>query len=258
MHMPQSFRYVYETSRVALHCGISVMDLSHNPRRENGEQGEFWSSLEWACKRQNKVPPQQSALDVWKRTEKTFQGVVLSGELAFAKKAGGSVFELRLHPLKLEKPHRFSLKFGSDRYLVLSLPGLEAKDLPPYLKSNATAARDAIISWVRESCHSLLGRTWRAFFVKTKDNIKNRKSDQKTTDTAKYRVYFFATTGQGFIDSSCEAKYSTGKDMPHISMTIKEMLDWFIPPKCNMQQPSLKLYARIALGELRVCLHGIC
>ena len=239
-------------SRVALHYEMSLTDLFQNLRRENGERGEFWSSLERVCKKQGKTPPQRSAPSVWKKTEKSFQGVGLSGELSFVKKASGPIFKFSLNPLKLEKPHRFSNKFDGDRFLVLGLPGFEQKDLPLHLQNNAPAVRDAIISWIVDRDHVLLGRTWRAFYIKPKDDFKTRKSKQRTSDVIRHRVYLFAVTGHGFISSDSAKYYRSGQKLPHVSMTVTQLLDWFIPVKSNMEQPALKLFARLSLGKIGI------
>ena len=77
--------------------------------------------------------------------------------------------------------------------------------------------------------------------------MKRDRAKNGLKDDLKLRVFFFAIDGYDF-----QILGSTGEPEPrrsnHRGVSIKEMLDWFMPAKYNKQQPYLKLFTRISLG----------
>lgn len=67
--------------------------------------------------------------------------------------------------------------------------------------------------------------------------------------TSRYRIYLFAEDGVGFRDNKRHGEPDPRLlDRPR--MTVREMMEWFLPFHSNLYQPSLKFFARLALGVL--------
>lgn len=190
--------------------------------------------------------PERSSSSAWENAGQAFEGVVLSGRLTFRMQAGGPLFEFKLNPLKVEPSYRFSRKFGNDRFCVISVPGLDSRHLPAYVRTDCIAARDTIITWLVEEEHHFLGRTWRAFFVKPVESAKKALKNNRTDfNEPRHKVYFFAEDGKQFQAKSAGSELDPRK---HVRKTVGEMIEWFMAFKLNQCQSSLKLFARLALG----------
>ena len=157
----------------------------------------------------------------------------------------GQFFEVQLHPLKLEPSYRLSRQFGSDRFCVLGMPGLGPEDLPSHLKQYHTSAREMISNWLVDTDHKFLGRTWRAFYTKAEGS--KRKSTRNDMNASRYKIYLFAEDGVGFRDSTKHGE-SDPRLLDRPRTTVREMMEWFLPFKANLNQPLLKVFARLALG----------
>ena len=234
---------------MAQHYSIPISDLSNDLQgRSNIEYEELWSLLSKRWANTEKPMPEQSSSAAWKRTEGKFEGVTLSGELSFSKKSEDSVFDLRLRPLKLEQSYRLSRAFGGDRFFVLGIPGLDQKELPSHLQRDAESFRAEVISWIANTEHHFLGRSWRAFYVKPQQ-FGQRFRRAIAPGEAKYRIFFFAVNGEDFPALNDAAKNAPGSQMFRQPMSIEALLDWFMPAKSNLNQPALKLFARLQLGK---------
>ena len=192
--------------------------------------------------------PERSSVTAWERAGKDFQGVALTGKLNILDRQKGGIFEVSLNPLKAESSYRLSRQFGSDRFSILSMPGLDRDGLPTYMKSNARPARKAIIKWLVESDHHFLGRTWRAFYTKPDISKKRQKALKIKEDKTRHRLYFFAENGPGFRQGPRRGEPDPCLlDRP--SMSVHDMIEWFMPAKVNKDQSCLKFYARLSLGQ---------
>lgn len=192
--------------------------------------------------------PERSSLAAWDRAGSKFEGVALTGKLMLLDQQKGPCFEFRLSPLKLESSYRLSRHFGSDRFYVLGMPGLDPQGLPSYLKKYHTPVREAITKWLVEEDHNFLGRTWRAFYTKPDDSKKKGMRDSMRD--SRYRIYLFAEDGAGFRDRERHGEVDPRLlDRPR--KPVKDMIEWFMPFKANLYQPSLKFFARLALGRPR-------
>lgn len=205
----------------------------------------LWSCLSSVAKTNGAQVPERSSLTAWDRAGLKFEGVALSGKLKFLDQQKGPCFEFHLNPLKLEPSYRLSRKFGSDRFCVLGMPALGPEGLPSYLRRYHDSARDAIVDWLVGTGHKFLGRMWRAFF--TKPDGSKKKGVRNSMKDSRYRIYLFAEDGVGFRD---EAR--PGEADPRLvdgcRKTVRDMIEWFMPFKANLHQPSLKFFARLALG----------
>lgn len=246
----QSFKMTYEISRVALHWKISPSILFSYIKVDTDDYGRLWTALNVYAQKHGKTLPEQSNIQAWKGAEGP--GIALTGELSYCEKPGGAVFSYHLNPLKLEKSHRLARKYGADRFIILGIPGLSPQDLPSYLKKDMDVVRSRILDWLVHIRHSLLGRKWKAFFVKQKPSTKSHRRDQQDSKNIRHRIYLFAEDGEGFITREAAAKmFGSGPKLAHKVLTINEMLDWVLPSSKNKEQSILKLFARLALGKSR-------
>jgi hypothetical protein len=228
----------------------------------------LWNLLKSQPALRNKDFPEKSERDAWAagldKFHKGFHGVILSAKLKFNDSQGGPFFNFQLDPLKLKVSNRLTRRFGSDRFLEISIPSISGHRLPKLLKDaqqsgHGEACSKVIIEWMTLEQHNFLGIAWGAFFLK--DSEKKRPSlrlsaDEEVDNHGKYTVYLFATDGVGF---------HAGKTIPpngesshrHTKMTVDALVNWLIPLEQNKQQKALKLFSRIALGENYVYLYEI-
>lgn len=209
------------------------------------EYEKLWSSLGSVVSTHNAILPERCSLHAWEKARKGFENVCLTGDLKFPDHADSSIFQFSLKPLKVEQSYRLARKFGGDRFCAIGMPGIEK--LPPYLKIHPAIMRARIVDLLTHTDISFLGRRWRAFYLKPDSAKKPRSNSQNSFNETRYRVYFFARDGDGFQREGAESKQDGGNHR-HSKMEIEEMLNWFMPFKNNLNQPCLKLFARLALG----------
>ena len=241
------FRQLYEIIRVASSCKIDISDFLGCFKSNFESYDSLWSSLSSIAKKHGAHTPERSSLAAWDRAGSNFEGVALTGKLGLLDQRKSPCFEFHLNPLKAEPSYRLSRHFGSDRFCVLSMPGLGPEGLPSYLKQYHTSAREAIITWLVETEHKFLGRTWRVFY--TKPEASKKKGMRNGMKGTRYRIYLFAEDGVGFRD-----RKRLGEVDPRLldrpRTPVKDLIEWFMPFKANLNQPSLKFFARLALGLL--------
>ena len=209
---------------------------------------DLWSSLGSIAKLQGKSLPERSSLIAWSKAGEGFESVALSGDLKFSERKGNPLFEFYLKPLKMESSYRLSRKFGSDRFCVISIPGIDSDDLPLYLKHNSNPAREMIIKWLIDTKHCFLGRSWRVFYVKPESSTKKTKrKNQASFNEVKYRIFFFAEDGSDFRKEGQVGELDPRKPN-HSPMEVKSLIDWFMPAWENKKEWSLKFFERLSLG----------
>lgn len=191
--------------------------------------------------------PERSSTAAWKRAENSYDCVELSGGLKFSERADQPLLNFHLKPLKIESSYRLSRKFGGDRFCILSIPGIQASDLPKHLKGSCETFRDALVKWFVCTEHHFLGRKWRAVYPKA-DSSKRKKTAFKSQkhSVPGHRVFFFAEDGKDFSRSTAGER--DPRKAYHQPMTVSEMIEWFMPAKENLDQNCLKLYSRLALA----------
>ena len=246
------FRQVYEVVRVATESKIEISAFSGYLKKTEDDYSVLWMSLCKVLKARGISPPERSSHIAWEKAQKDFQGASLTAKLSFHETAQDGYLNLQLLPIKLEPTYRLSRHFGADRFLVVAIPGLGPEDLPLYLKVHSERFRDAFVEWVVKSRHRLLGRHWRAFFVKPESTKKTRNGNRSNKDT-KFRLYLFAEDGPRFWHTrpsqvSGETDYRTSwvLDRPYVS--VQKMIEWFMPFQPNRNQQILKFFARLSLG----------
>ena len=242
------FRQLYEIIRVASTSKLHISTFITCFQRTFESYDSLWSSLSSIAKVHGASLPEISSLAAWERASSNFDGVALTGKLMLLDQQKGPCFDFHLNPLKLEPSYRLSRQFGSDRFCVLGIPGLGPDGLPSYLRPYHVTAREAIIDWLVSVDHRFLGRTWRAFY--TKPDASKKKGVRNSMKDGRYRIYFFAEDGVGFLDEGRRGE-ADPRFLDRSRKTVGAMIDWFMPFKANLNQPSLKFFARLALGLTR-------
>lgn len=242
------FRQLYEVTRISKFCDLSDTDMSSCLGQSIDDYENTWSSLRSIAKAHSKVMPDKSSTAAYIKAGQTFEGVALTGTLKFREQRGGPVFSFQLEPLKIEASYRLSRRFGSDRFCTIIMPGISSEDLPAYLNSDPTAARKNISKWLINTTHSFLGRSWRAFYVTPYKAVKKvKKGYQSSFNEPVYRVFLFAEDGYDFKRNGQTGEIDPRKT-DHSPMTVKNLINWFMPATENQNQMSLKFFSRLALG----------
>ncbi|KAE8133687.1 hypothetical protein BDV38DRAFT_286586 [Aspergillus pseudotamarii] len=150
-----SFRALYELKRVSSMWNVSIGALVQGHEIPD----DYILFRKWLTGHPMRdgqplpAPPKKRAWDVaegcWMEPESQ-QSVELSGSLLRAPCVQGH-FILKLNPLKLEKGCRLYRRFGSDRFLTLTIPFLEKF-------CGCNRLREHIAEWLAGSQHRLLGR----------------------------------------------------------------------------------------------------
>lgn len=240
------FRQLYEIIRVASTCKLDISNFLISFKSTFESYNSLWSSLSSIAKAHGAQVPERSSLAAWDRAGSNFEGVALTGKLVLLDQQKGPCFDFHLNPLKMEPSYRLSRQFGSDRFCVLGIPGLGPEGLPSYLKQYHTSAREMITKWLVDTDHKFLRRTWRVFF--TKPDAAKKKGMRNSMKDSRYRIYLFAEDGVGFRDRDRRSE-ADPRVLDRPRKTVKDMIEWFMPFKANLNQPSLKLFARLALGR---------
>lgn len=226
-------------TRVSIFSKVPLDAFSECLNKNINDYNELWKELEATIKKHGLSLPDRSSLEAWERALKDYDGVSLTGDLKYAEKMGGHVFDYAPNPLKLERSHRLARKFGGDRFCVVGMPDISNGNFPGHLKSDPIAVRKRVINQLVDTDFHFSGRVWRAYYVKPEPRKKKaQKAKSKSPNDIKCRVFFFATDGH---------------DLPateHGAMSIEKLLEWFMPARRNEEQPCLKFFARLALGLL--------
>ena len=215
-------------------------------RRNITDYDALWSSLTSIVAAEGCTMPERSSRAAWSRAE-DFNGVSLSGGLAFADKP--NIFRFTLNPLRVERTYRLGRELGNDRFCILSFPGLSSSDISQSLRSDPVATRQALITWLTETSHQFLGRSWRAFLPKSAPMKRGSRPGQASQANDRFRIHMFAEDGPGFRSEEQlgETDPRAGSRL-HKKMTRQQLLEWFMPAKLNRRQPALKFFARLQLG----------
>ncbi|KAL4952540.1 RNA dependent RNA polymerase-domain-containing protein [Aspergillus filifer] len=216
---------------------------------------EFWKWIEGHSKRNGKPIPEKPTRKAWDaacgtfETDRQSEAVVLTGNLEWCSKAEPGVLKLFLNPLKTERSCRFQRRFGSDRFLSLTLP---APTRPPNhlrLPSHPALLRESIALWLTQNVHKCLGRTWKPFYV---EEVKQKR---KIKVEPTFRVEFFAIDGvdfktlnPSFDDELYRTSPKSETSETRTPMNLQSLLEWHLSPQANLGQTNLKLFQRMSLG----------
>ncbi|KAK8103709.1 uncharacterized protein PG998_010742 [Apiospora kogelbergensis] len=255
---------VWEIIRVCLFAGIPTRDIQLSYEESWVDQNALWGVLKSHPLLKGRALPERSRSEAWTAAFDNFRTphrvVVLTASLEFSSPSDpDSVFTIQLDPLRLERPHRLNRRFGSDRFMEIVIPTLDAKNLPSHIKS-IDGAESTLRHWASQRLHYFIGRTWTGFFIRPyrNTNTKEVAKDQKDMlnpvqhVAMKHRLYLFAEDGNDFLPSTTSQLPS--KEEPftaHTRATKWDMIEWLLQVSKNMEQPVTKLFSRIVLGLSR-------
>lgn len=246
VNIPLRFRYDLE--RIARAWNVPLDQMLKNSCVYT-DHDKFWKWVQHHSLRGDRPVPERSPRRAWDaavddfKTGRHSEVVVMTGELDWCAKNEPGIFKLRLNPLKTERTCRFHRRFGSDRFLTVTIPA--AARPPDHLrfKDEPSVLRQSIAAWLTRNDHYCLGRTWRAFFV---EEVKLKK---KVKAEPRFRVEFFAVDGIDFLRRSLASLAPPNQaSEKHTPMSLEDLLEWHIPSAANRNQKNCKLFQRISLG----------
>ncbi|KAH8701788.1 putative RNA-directed RNA polymerase [Talaromyces proteolyticus] len=240
-------RAKYELERVRIEWNVDPMQILAGDKPHEQYAG-FWNWLGDLGQRLSKKLPEKPSQRAWNSAIDRFQGdrhsevVVMTGALDWCTKGEPGIFKIRLNPLKMERTCRFHRRFGSDRFLSITIPAPSQSSR--HLPDSQSFFCDTITKWLSHYDHFLLGRVWRAFFI---DDYKNKNKSKN--GEPRFRVDFFAVDGTDFRKLPSPTLSPSGENShSHTPMTIEQLVDWHIPRSHNQHQTDCKLFNRISLG----------
>lgn len=246
------FFYRYELERIGRAWDVPLNRMPVGGTIEL-KYNEFWGWVEHHGQRDGKPIPEKTARKAWDaacggtfKSDKHSEVVILTGDLDWCGKSEPGVLKLKLNSLKTERSCRFHRRYGSDRFLSLTLP---APTRPPKhlrLPSHPALLRESIALWLTQNPHKCLGRTWRPFYV---EEVKQKR---KIKAEPRFRVDFFAIDGIDFVGRFDELSHRISakneRADSHTPMSLGSLLEWHLFPEANIGQTNLKLFQRISLG----------
>jgi hypothetical protein len=241
-------RAKYELERVRLEWGVDHK-LILAGEKPHEKHADLWSWLRDLSVRFNRSLPEKSSPKAWDAAIGRFQGdrhsevVVLTGALDWCDETESGIFKLRLNPLKLDRTCRFHRRFGSDRFLSITIPA--SSQAPRYIRDSNVSLREVTAKWLSSYDQFLLGRVWRAFYIEEYKNKSKAKSGEP-----RFRVDLFAVDGVDFFKKLHAPVLSPpGQSCDvHTRMTVEQLIEWHIPRRENIQQTDCKQFNRIHLG----------
>ncbi|KAI9791581.1 MAG: hypothetical protein M1816_003667 [Peltula sp. TS41687] len=235
-------RLRYELTRISLHTGVELSDLSSLSSELSSDYTTFWNQIQQHESLRGKQLPAKSSARAWNAALNDFHEILLSGTLEPITQSEGPMLKLKLSPLQPQQPHRLGRKFGFDRYLKLTVPVLN--------KDDSEGISRVIFSWLAREEHHMFGRKWSSFYLRNRRKDKKKAFIKEDRNKApRKEVFLFATDGCDFAG----AKKSPFKSQPLRAlkpMTAETMLEWLIPfhAKPNQEGRCLKIFSRISLG----------
>ncbi|KAJ5775360.1 uncharacterized protein N7511_000371 [Penicillium nucicola] len=218
-------RFRYELERVGRAWGVPLNKMLVGDRLPSSSQDGFWSWMSGHSQRGDRPLPERSSGRAWE--------------------SALGYFKTNEHSEVPERTCRFHRRFGSDRFLSLTVPALTRPPKHQRRDSHPSLLRESIAAWLTRNDHQCLGRTWRAFYV---EEVKNKR---KSKSEPRFRVEFFAVDGEDF-DHGCELppQISPPRQLSdqHTPMGIDALLEWHMPKIANNNQTNWKLFQRLSLG----------
>jgi hypothetical protein len=244
-------RFRYELERVGRAWGVHLNKMLVGNRLPFNSQDGFWSWMSGHSQRGGRPLPEKSSGRAWDaavgdfKTNKHSEVVVLSGDMEWCEESEPGIFKLNLNPLKPERTCRFHRRFGSDRFLSLTVPAPTRPPSHQRQTSYPSVLRESIASWLTRNGHHCLGRTWKAFYV---EEVKTKR---KSKSEPRFRVEFFAVDGEDF-DRECQLPPEVApprqQSDQHTLMGVDALLEWHMPKTANDNQTNCKLFQRLSLG----------
>ncbi len=240
-----SMRVRYECTRLASHYRYPLAQTEPCEIARFEDYECLWRYFEKQARDNVGRPLEKvSPLD-WKAAGEDFAGISLKGKLSFCSTNVGPLFQLQLKPLRKERSCRFQRAFGGDRFLYLSVPALTVSNLPPHLKSQLVHVQASYREWLRKE-KKFLGCTWVTLLVEKKTRKPGRVLGDD--EIGGQSVVLFATeVAQRFAPESSTRKENR-KCLARSTISIEDVINWFLPTQENLGQLQCKAYARLELG----------
>ncbi|KAG8529683.1 uncharacterized protein KY384_005164 [Bacidia gigantensis] len=240
------FRQTYELLRVCQRSKVDLHAFGPDLQKEISDYPIFWALMAKVVKAQGASMPEKSSLLAWEAAGQQSDRLALSGKLRFNKDIKGPLLSFKLNAFRMEPSCRVVREFGSGRFCTVSFPGFMRASLPEELSKDAETSKSALIQWLVETKHRLLGRTWRAFFPK-EDGAASKKKGLQSFSDDRFKIYMFAEDGQGFRTGPLNGELDPR--LPnHEMLSVEKLLDWFMHAKTNRDHAALKLFSRLQLA----------
>jgi hypothetical protein len=262
-----SFRCRYELERVSRSSGINVSDLASGIISCGDDYAKIWKIFVRLAKGRSAALPDKGSAEAWTSATGTFQDqsqskvVILSGKLRWSESAAPDLFDLQLNPLKLAESCRFHRKYGSDRFMVLTLPPFN-QSLQKQSKEDEATFPQRVTDWLLNTSHQIAGRVWKAYYVEFVRQDKRRRRNRlcylddndrsdltkKEKEQSTYKVYLFAVDGIDFSTRGSHSAINTGSSVTPCPIQIEQFLSWHIPIAENLKSTDCKAFQRFRLG----------
>lgn len=255
------FIILWELTRAAIHCNVNLAewDIQYRPSDGWHDQTKFRGKIISHPLFVGKGLPPPCDAGSWAAGLGTFSAqdktVTLSVELTFSTDESGPLFRPKLQPPRLELGHRLSRRFGGDRFMEVTMPSPNGKDVPSIVKKDPEGT-EKIIQWLTDKLHYFVGRSWVPFYTRDmKKTIKDPQNPQKTRNVFQERVQFFAVDGISF--RLPQSQFPPPQEALSLSTRTKmrrcDLLGWAVNIEKNAKQPVPKLFSRLALSLSRTC-----
>lgn len=206
---------------------------------------------------QNKPFPPRSETAAYtialKSGQKGQQAVCYGANFVYNSKPGGSLYNLKLQPLRLAQSYRLLRRFGADRWLEVTIPS-PASSPPLNTRPFGDKEREAIAEWLAWGSHQLLGRSWAPVFTRTHERfVKNPSADGTLSRVYEEKLKFFATHGDEFRPPETPGQLPSQDEAltPEVRTNVNQqsLLRWAVGITKNMDQSALKLFSRLQLSK---------
>ncbi|KAJ5272501.1 RNA-directed RNA polymerase [Penicillium angulare] len=240
----------YELERIGRAWNVPLDKMLIPGTIPSQEYTDFWTSIEGHNQRNYQAIPEKPSRRAWDaavgdfKTERHSEAVVFTGEMSWVPLKDG-LFSLKLHPPKTEKTCRFHRRFGSDRFLSLTIPDLSHPQEDVGCPSHPSLLRESVSAWLTRNDHLCIGRRWRPFFI---EEVKSKSKEKREP---RFRVDFFAVDGIDFCRNVSSISFVSlpGQNSDaHTRMSVNDLLEWHMPSEQNADQKNCKLFQRLSLG----------
>lgn len=241
--------------RAALHCSLNPAYIDVQYDEKWVDQRTLWASLKAHSAFEDHELPDMCDARAWNCSMNSnfrsgSRAAVLTASTSLSPYKTGPVLLLELHPLKYEQSCRLHRRFGSDRFLELRMPELDV------WKSHGLTEevlRHTVSRWLTNDIHHFLGRDWAGFWVRNEGRRLTRKTSEVSLEPEETvgfeKVSFFAVDGVDFISTQESLLTSSDHSTTRIRCTRNDMLQWLLQFDKNGDEPYLKFFSRVSLGE---------
>lgn len=149
---------------------------------------------------------------------------------------GHRLIKLELLPAKKLILNIYERRFGPDRFLIVDC--LQTDKPPSGLKQHSPQIEAQIFEMLKLD-QKFPGRTWVQILPKdikgeVKRSNRDMSQDPSSSGSGTFKLFFFATSGDGLE-----------------SISISQLVGWFIPLHLNLHQPACKAFTRLDLAMSR-------